>query len=310
MTLSTLLCACLAASGFAAAASSAPDGPGAPVSVDRGSRVLSESLRDALRRIGWEFAKTESGRRLAALTESVAVEERRSPRGRAIRWERGETPSIVVDRDRAKRLSLLDFEIAMFRARWIALADMPIDLADTEWAARQAVLEYALDKAAADPDFEKELRRATASARRTLTVRKRDREYAREHGARAEVLFPGQRPKTTLDALAFDLYLASEDFQFLYESLRAAEDSDAPELDAVAGCLEAYGARLGEAEFHAGGSVALIGGRRVPGPVARATIFVENESTLAELRERLGPFRGVGAEALLRRINQWLRDTP
>jgi len=306
LILTALLFTCLAASGVSAAS----DEPGVPVSVDRGTRVLSRSLRDALRRVQWEFAKTESGRRLIALTESTPVEERRSPRGRPIRWVRGEPAVILVDRDRAKRLSLLDFEIAFFRARWLALANLPIDLADAEWAARQAVLEYALDKAAVDSAFSEELRKATGLARRTLAARSREREYAREQGESADALFPGRRPKSTLEALAFDLTLVSEDFQTLYESLKAEGDPRVAELDAVDDFLTLHGSRLGEVEFKAGGRVALVAGRRYAGAVARAALFVEDETRLAELRERLGPYRGVGGETLLARVNQWLRDTP
>lgn len=283
----------------------------APTTIDNGSRVLSASLRDALRRLDWEFASVESGRQLIALTESVPVVELRRRRGRPIRWVRGKIPSIQVDRDRAKRLSLLDFEMLFFRARWLALAKLPINLLDAEYAVRQAFFAYMLDKSKTRPKFEKALRKATVKARRNLVERRKSLEYAREHGERGAVLFPGIRPKKTLEQLAFDLYLFSEDPYLLYESLAqdSATPSDAVSLDAIEDFLLLHSARLGEIEFHAGGRVATVAERTYSGDLARAAIFVEDETTLAELRERVGPYRSVSGKALSVRINEWLRET-
>jgi hypothetical protein len=311
LLLSALLASVTGAAFFGggAAPAAAEEIPEAPVSVDGGKRLLSKSLKDSLRRVHWEFAKTDAGRRLLALTDSVRIEERRVKRGLPVRWVRANPPYLLVDRDRARRLSLLDFEILFYRARWLALADFPIDLHDSEWAARQAVLEYALEKASVNPEFEKKFRKATSRVRSNLVGRKQNRDYAREKGARAEALFPGKRPRRTLEALAFDLYLFSEDPHYLYESLRA-ETGDLPELDTIEDILTLHAARLGEVEFRAGGGVAVIQDRRYRGIDVKAAVFVEDRETLAELRERAGPYRGVGSAALAAAVNQWLRDTP
>jgi len=251
----------------------------------------------------------ESGRRLVALTESVPIVELRRRRGLPIRWVRGKNPKIEVDRERVRRLPLLEFEMMFFRARWLALANLPINTLDAEYAVRQEILSYALDKAAVNPKFEKLLRKASERERRVLRERREGLEFAREHGERGAVLFPGRRPKKALSRLAFDLYLYSEDPYLLYESL--ASDfripSDAVAMDAIEDFLKIHGSRLGEVVFRADGRVALIAGSAYNGDVARAAIFVEDGTTLAELREKVGTYGTVSGEALSKRVNEWLR---
>ncbi len=279
----------------------------APTSVDGGKRVLSDSLNDALRHVLWEFARVESGRRMMSLTQDVPIEELRKRRGLPIEWVRGKSPKIQVDRERAKRLSLLEFEMLFYRARWLALANLPIDTLDAEYAVRQEQLAYALDKAESDPEFEKKLRKATAKLRGVLEDRRKSLEFAREHGERGAVLFPGRRPKKAIELLAFDLYLYSEDPFLLYESL--GNISDAVSMDAIEDFLLLHGARLGEVEFRADGRFAVVSERSYPGAVARGAIFVEDRTTLSELRERVGPYRSVSGKALSGRVNAWLRET-
>ncbi len=111
--------------------------------------------------------------------------------------------------------------------------------------------------------------------------------------------------------LAFDLYLYSEDPFLLYESISqdSLTPSDSVSLDSIEDFLLLHGARLSEVEFHAGGRTAVVSERIYDGDVARAAIFVEDETILAELRERVGTYRSVSGKELSKRVNAWLRET-
>lgn len=286
-----------------------PAGAQAPDSVRPAPRP-SEALKAALAETARELRKTETGRRLLALTEGLAVVERPRQGGAALRYEGGPSPALVVDAERAPSLSALEFELLSVRERWRAAAALPAPVLDGEWASRQAVLEHALEKAAADPAFAAALRPATAKARAALEARRRQAEWARANGGRGDEMFPGTPPASELERLAFDLYLYSEDpglfFASAVRSGRAPED--APTFDEAAEFHARHADGLSRVVWHSGGLAELEGRWYRAGAVRVAKDL--GRDGLRSLAERLGAHRGPGRDALLKRVNAWLRDTP
>ncbi|MFH1725228.1 MAG: hypothetical protein ABII00_11495 [Elusimicrobiota bacterium] len=283
----------------------------APAAVRPGDAKLSKRMRDALSSIARELSATESGRRLLALTGETPVVERARQPGAAVRYCRDEN-LFVVDPGRSAGLTRLDFEALFVRERWKAAARLPIDLIDAEMAARQAVLEYALQKAAVRPDFARRLRMATVRERERLEERRKMDDWAKRGGKGDPLLFPGPPPKGTLSRIAFDLYLFSEDPYVFYA---AAVESPGPPPGAVTfsevgDFLELHAPRLDRIQFRAGGRYALVEGRPYPGRVARAARVVRDREGLSRLTEGLGLFRTVAQRELSKEVNAWLRAIP
>lgn len=281
----------------------------APDSV-RPDPAPSAALKAALAETARELRKTESGRRLLALTESLRVVERPRRPGPPVRYEGGADPALVVDATRAPALSALEFELLSVRERWRASAALPAPVLDGEWASRQAVLEHGLEKADADPDFAAKLRAATSRARASLEARRKQADWARKNGGTGEAMFPGAAPAEALDRLAFDLYLFSEDFGLFYESSvrSGAAPEDAPTYDEASEFLERHEEGLGRLSRPAGGWAEL-DGRWYRAGAARVARDLGREG-LRRLSERLGPYRSAGRDALLKKVNAWLRAAP
>ena len=296
-----LLLASLCAAAVSAASAQAPD------SV-RPSPRPSDRLRAALNETSRELRKSETGRRLLALTEGLPVVERPRRLGPALRFEPGPPGELVVDADRAPGLSALEFECLSLLERWRAAAAMPYELADNEMAARQALLEHMMEKVEVDPDFAQALRKETAAQREVLERRRSQRDWARKAGDDGSAVFPGPVPRGLLSQLARDLYLFSED-PYLFYREAAGSAGGAPTFDEAADFLERHGARLGRLELRAEGSYAVIEGRMFPaGPAAAAAAL--GKDGLRRAAERLGDFRGAPKEALLKKVNAWLRAAP
>ncbi|MFA5140823.1 MAG: hypothetical protein WC728_16475 [Elusimicrobiota bacterium] len=270
---------------------------------DRGARPLSRSLRESLVHVTREMSATETGRRLLAVTSEMPVLELPRQPGAPVRFASSPEPSLVVDGARAGALTSLDFEVLFVRARVLAAARIPVDLADAELLAHQTVLEYALDKAAVDPAFLDSLRRATSQARERVESR-------RKLGVRAPELFPGPRPEGTLARVAFDLFVFSEDPYLFYEAVLASAEpsSERVSLSELEDFLALHGGRLDAVRFVATGRLALAGEGMYPGRVARAALAVRDAEGLSRLREGLGLFRTSGREALTKRVNRWIRE--
>jgi hypothetical protein len=260
-------------------------------------------LKESLAQVARAMSATETGRRLLAVTSEMPVRELARQPGAPVRFALSPEPGLIVDSERAQALTTLDFEALFVRARTLAAARIPVDLADAELLAHQTVLEYALDKAAVDPAFLASLRRATAKARERVESR-------RKLAERAPDLFPGPRPEGTLARIAFDLFVFSEDPYLFYEAVlgSAEPSSERVALSELEDFLALHGGRLDAVRFVARGRLALAGDGVYPGRVARAALAVRDAEGLSRLREGLGLFRSTGREALTRRINRWIRE--
>lgn len=281
----------------------------APDSV-RPDPKASPALTAALAETARELRKTETGRRLLALTADLRVVERPRRPGPPLRYEGGADPALVVDAERAPALSALEFELLSVRERWRAAADLPAAVLDGEWASRQAVLEHALEKTDADPAFAAALRAATSPARATLEQRRKQADWARANGGTGEPIFPGAPPEGELGRLAFDVYLYSEDAGLFFASAvrSGSAPADAPTYDEAAEFLERHEAALARLSWPAGGWAELDGRWYKAGP-ARAARDLGRDG-LRRLAERLGPYRAAGRTALLKKVNAWLRAAP
>ncbi|MBI5595117.1 MAG: hypothetical protein HY928_03405 [Elusimicrobia bacterium] len=289
------------------AAAAASSWAQAPDSVRPGPKP-SERLNAALLETARELRKSETGRRLLALTEALAVVERPRRPGPAIRYERGEPGVLVIDSDRAPGLSGLEFECMSVVERWRAAAALPGAFADEEMAARQALLAHVLEKAEVDPDFAAKLRAASSGQRELLEQRRVQRDWARKRGDDGAAVFPGPPPRDPVSVLARGLYLFSED-QYLFYKEAAGAGPSGPTLDEAADFLERHGAEMSRLGYRAEGSYAVIDGRMFPAAPARAAAALGRDG-LRRAAERLGDFRGAPREALLKRVNAWLRAAP
>lgn len=292
-----LLSAAAAASSWAQAPDSVRPGP-------KPSQRLSAALAETAR----ELRKSETGRRLLALTEALPVEERPRRTGPAIRYERGTPGALVIDADRAPGLSGLEFECMSVVERWRAAAGLPLALADEEMAARQALLAHALEKAEVDPDFAAKLRGALSGQRELLEQRRTQRDWARKRGDDGSAVFPGPPPRDALAVLARELYLFSED-PYLFYREAAGPGPSAPTLDEAADFLDRHAAEMARLDYRAEGSYAVIEGRMFPAGSARAAAALGRDG-LRRAAERLGDFRGAPRDALLKKVNAWLRSAP
>ncbi len=293
-----LLCAlCLAAEPVAA--------PSVRPNRDR----ISAGLRKTLRAVKREYWVTEFGRHLLSLTEHLPVRERGPHRGAMVRYVPGEPSVLVVDPRQAAGADTLDFEVGFILAREQALLRPPVPLVDAELAAQQAVLEYALQKAAARPEFSKALRAATRAGERLVRERKKRYDFIEDRENDGRLIFPGRRPEGALERLGFDLYLFSEDPYLFYAAVAESADLsvDAVTLTELEDFIERHGAHLDRGVFQALGRYALVERRVYPGRILRAARVVRDRDGLARIRERLGPFRGAGREKLLEGVNRWIR---
>lgn len=281
--------------------------PAGAVEALRPAAPPSQALKAALAETGRELRKSETGRRLLALTEGLPAVERPHMAGAPVRFEEG---ALLVDPERAPALSPLEWELLSVRERWRAAAALPFPVLDGEMASRQAVLEHALQKTAADPDFSAKLRQATSKSRASLEARRRQAEWAKKGGGSGDALFPGPAPADAMGALAYDLYLFSEDPGLFYASAvrTGAAPPDAPTYDEALEFFERHEAELGRLTWPAGGWAASEG-RLYRSGAARAAKALGRDG-LRRLAERLGPFRAAGREALLKEVNAWLRAAP
>ncbi|TBR22645.1 hypothetical protein EPO15_07640 [bacterium] len=281
----------------------------APDSV-RPDPAASPALKAALAETARELRKTETGRRLLALTDGLRLVERPYRPGPALRYVGGDAPALLVDSERAPTLSPLEFELSSVRERWRAAAALPAEVLDGEWAARQAVLEHALEKTDVDPAFAAELKTATTKARASLESRRKQADWARKNGGTGETMFPGAAPAGELDRLAYDLYLYSEDPGLFFASAVRSGTAvpEAPTYDEALEFLERHEEGLGRVSWPAGGWAELDGRWYKAGPARVAKDL--GRDGLRRLAERLGPYRAAGRTALLKKVNAWLRAAP
>lgn len=287
--------------------------PPAPSAL-RPAQPISEGLRKALRHLEAELSKTETGRRLLAETRDVPVVERRRRGlgedfsfGVPVRYSDREGV-LFVDADLAPLMTSLDFETYFVRERRRALIRAGIPIFEDEMAAHQEEAAYAVEKAAVDADFSKELRRTYGRAEELFRSRRSLEDAARGQGLRAAP--PWRPPKDPLARLAQEIYLFSEDPYMFYAGIEEGLEysSETIRLDEAADFLELHGAGLGRLEWRARGRYCLAGGRLYPGAVARAALALKDREGLLVLRERLGPFMSVGREELRSKANRWIRE--
>ncbi|MEE8424632.1 MAG: hypothetical protein V3S11_02325 [Elusimicrobiota bacterium] len=288
----------------------AQSGRAAPDGV-RPMQGLSKDLKKALLHIQREIGDTEFGRRLLAATGEIPVAERARRGGLPIEFVPGERPAFAVDRRRAKRLTEWGFEAYFIRARAEAASRITLPLVEAEMSYQQAVLQYALEKAAVRPDFAKSLRKKVRVARAELERRRELRRLAEQRGEDGDILFPGRRPADFLERLAFDLYVFSEDPYAFYGSVAdtAGLPPEAVTLSEVEDFVERYGDRFDQIRIRGLGRYAIVEGRSYPARVARAAKRVRDRDGLRRLREGLALFQTVAQQELIRKVNGFLRES-
>jgi hypothetical protein len=287
-----------------------PELTGIPKAFGPDRTLLSKDLLAALSVVKRELEATPSGRQLYAFTHEVPIVERDAMAGPAVQYRGGEKPALLVDRHRAPKLSAFTFEALFVAARFKAAARLPLALFDTEFAAEQRVLRYALEKAAVRPEFRQSLRRAVRTIEKELGSRRDLRAWAKKGGGSGERIFPGRRPKPILARVAYDIYVFSEDPYAFYlavrQSTRFAEETVG--LTELSEFVERYAGTLARVQYRAGGAFAVVGDAVYPGRIARAAAQIKTRDGLDRLREGLGPFRSAGTEDLLPRVNKFIRE--
>jgi hypothetical protein len=279
-----------------------------PTTIRPESTRISNDLKKALREIKRSFWVTDSGRHLLSLTEDLPIVEQGASRGPMVIYEAGDPGRIIVDSAKAKTASALDFEVAFFTARQFAILKPPVALIDAEFAARQALLEYILEKAAVRPDFAKRLRRATQRGEDLARSRRKKFEFAENRATDGRVLFPGHLPRRSIDALGYQLYLFSEDPFLFYESVVGSRSNPAAvSMTELEDFMDKHGAHMERGRLRAVERTALLDGRMYPGRVLQAARVIGDQEGLVRVRERLGPFSSLGQEHLLKKVNAWLR---
>lgn len=295
---------------LAAAPAQAQSGRAAPDGV-RPMQGLSRDLEKALRHVQREIGATEFGRRLLASTGEIPVAERARRAGLPIEFVPGERPAFAVDRRRAKRLTEWEFEAYFIRARAEAASRITLPLVEAEMSYQQAILQYALEKAALRPRFAKRLRRGVRVARAELERRREHRRLAEKRGVDGDILFPGARPDNLFERLAFDLFVFSEDPYAFYGAV--ADTAELPPgavtLSEVEDFIERYGDRLDQVRIRGLGRYAIVDGRAYPARVARAAKRVRDRDGLRRLREGLALFHTVAQRELIPQVNKFLRES-
>lgn len=273
-------------------------------------KEISSPLRKAVIEVKRAYWKTEFGRHLLALTEEIPIREGVPGREALVEFKGGASPHFVVDARKAESATQLEFEVSFVLARMAALLEAPVPFVDAEEAAAQAVLRYAMEKAAVSPEFSKRLQKAVRAGERLAIARKQKRDFADRYSVDSAVLFPGRRPKNAYDRLGYDIYLFSEDPYLFYESVVSSSQlsMEAVTLTELEDIIGRHGDHLGRGVFRALGRYALIESRVYPGRVLRAARIVKDQDGLARIRERLGLFRSSDQAEVLKAINMWIQE--
>ena len=259
--------------------------------------------------------ETAAGRRLLAETAELPRREDDELAGDALaRFAREPRPVLALGPRRLRGSPDADLALALARELSRAAADLPVALPEGDMAAYQSELEFAVERAAVDPDFSRRLRAAYADAAR------RDGAARAERGRVASLLPSGAGldappealPRGETERAGALLLLFARDPDEFYWAVEhgTARSTDAVRLGELEDFMDRYGPDFGSARLGPAGRYARLGGRRYDPALLRARRLVESGGA-ARLREALGPFDTVGADALRVKVNAWVRgDVP
>ena len=296
--------AALAAAGESRATTAKP--PWAPPSPVTARRL--EAAAAALQ-------ETLVGRRLLAETAELSRRESDEAAGAAaVRFVRDQRPVLVLGPRRLQALSDAELELALSRELARAAADLPVVMPEGDMAACQAELEYAVERGLADAAFSHRLHEAYGAAARKEEAARADRQRI------AALLPPGESlpppllalPRGEFERAGYFLLLFARDPDEFYWAVERGlpRAPGAVRLGELEDFMERYGPDFGSARTDPAGRYVRLGGRRYAPALFQATQRLVESGGLARIREALGPFDTVGADALRVKVNAWLRGAP
>ncbi len=224
-----------------------------------------------------------TARRLLAADFDVPRREAHgSPLPRAVDERGGDRPVIVFDLERLPELPPGEAEAEYARVLALAAIAAPVPLVEAEQAARQWTAQILVETAPEDAALSRELRSAEMAPRPSAPV------------LAGAAVFIDQFERGPNDA-----YWAVESGAGLPRetvALTALEDLFALRAADVRALKEAPA-----------GAYFTLGGRRYPGPLARAAFVLRAPGELERLREALGAYDTVGVVPFADAIKRWRR---
>jgi hypothetical protein len=298
------LSALLLAASLPAAALAAP--------VKPASSPLSPVAAQRLEAADAMLRETPTGRRLLAETAELPRRESDELAGEAlVLFVREPRPALVLGPRRLRAHSDAELALALARELARAAADLPLVMPEGDMAACQSALEFAVERSSVDEEFARRLRAAYADAAR------RDGAARAAHARTAALLPAGSAleeppvilPRGEVERAGQLLFLFARDPDEFYWSLERGlpRSADAVRLGELEDFMDRYGPDLGGARLGPAGRYARLGGRRYAPALLRAARRLAESGGPARLREALGPFDTVGADALRVKVNAWVR---
>lgn len=256
----------------------------------------------AVRDVDRSMATVEAGRRLQAAALDLPVEPARLPAGSPpVLFLPGERPALGVDVGRAKTLTAVEFELALVRGRARGARFSGARLIESEQAAEQDVLEYALERAAADEEFGGLLKRG---AKKLLAGRAGEDAPAAEEPA-PELRLPPRDPDREAELL---LRFAKDPERFYWSVERELlQAPGAVRLIELESFLWAYAERLERADCPPAARYCRLEGRLATRELVAAAKATLGAGGLDKLRESVGAFQGDDAARLQRKVQSWLK---
>jgi hypothetical protein len=256
--------------------------------------ALSSGTASELSGIESDMSRSPTARRL--LAQASGVERREAPRdagGSAIRYVSGRG-ILAFDSKRLGLLTPWEVELALVRELARAGAGLPIELIESEMAAYQEALQFAMERAAADEDFD---------ARLIGAVRGMEK---REKAPRVS----DDLPRDELDRIAYLLLLFQKDPDRFYRAVERGRvwPPEAVGLTELEDFLEKHqGVDLGADRSDEGSPYIRVGARRYRPALVAAARLLQRTGGLSRLREALGPFDSSAVAPLRAKINAWSR---
>jgi hypothetical protein len=259
--------------------------------------------------------ETSAGRRLLAETAELPRREDDGLAGDALaRFTREPRSALVLGPRRLRGSSDADLALALARELARAAADLPLVMPEGDMAAYQSELEFAVERSAVDDEFARRLRAAYADAARRDGAARAAYERAASllpAGAGLEEP-PALLPRGEVERAGQLLFLFARDPDEFYWAVERGvpRAADAVRLGELEDFMDRYGPDLGGARLGPAGRYARMGGRRCAPALLRAARRLVESGGPARLREALGPFDTVGADALRVKVNAWVRAAP
>ena len=287
----------------AAAQTTVPPAPASPMK----SAALSERVLAALKRADQEIARTELGRRLLAATEETRIVEKRDRTAAAVRYSH-ERQALVLNPDKLLHLQPEEAELTVLRERERASVNISVPLVEDEQAAYQTEIEYALEKAAAAPEFDVWLRSAYQRAQTEERSRRLERERLRAAGVEPGPESDARTPHGAMVRLGLYLYLFSEDpDEFYWIVERDQVRGPAVRFMELSDFMDLHGRQLSELNCPEHGRYCWLGGRSYPRRVGSAALATQDAAGLRRVREGVGIFQTKALPVLRQAVNRWVR---